>query len=48
MDTGTNHPTLSETQASGGKKLDSVRYVLAVSLVLAVVAGIILWNVFAR
>ena len=48
MDTGTNHPILSETQASGGKKLGSVRYVLGVSLALAVVAGVIIWNVFAR
>jgi len=39
---------ISETKASGGIKLGSVRYVLVVSLVLATFAGIIIWNVFAR
>jgi hypothetical protein len=39
---------ISETKASGGIKLGSVRYVLAISLVLAGVAGVIIWNVFAR
>ena len=48
MDTGTDSPTLTETQASGGKKLGSVRYVLAVSLALAAVAGVVVWNVFAH
>jgi len=39
---------LSTTKASGGVKLGSVRYVLGGSLVLAIVAGVIIWNVFAR
>ena len=33
---------LSATQASGGKKLGVMRYVLGGSLVLAVLAGVIL------
>lgn len=39
---------LSETKASGGVKLGSVRYVLGISIALAAVAGIILWNMFAK
>jgi hypothetical protein len=39
---------ISETKASGGIKLGSVRYVLGISLVLAGVAGIIIWNIFSR
>jgi hypothetical protein len=35
---------ISETKASGGIKLGSVRYVLAISLMLAGVAGVIIWN----
>jgi hypothetical protein len=38
---------LSETEASGGIKLGSVRYVLLFSLVLAAIAGIIIWNIFS-
>jgi hypothetical protein len=39
---------ISETKASGGIKLGSVRYVLVISLLLAGVAGIIIWNIFSR
>jgi hypothetical protein len=39
---------ISETKVSGGIKLGSVRYVLGISLVLAAVAGIILWNIYAH
>jgi len=39
---------LSETKASGGVKLGSVRYVLGISLALAAVAGVIIWNAFAK
>jgi hypothetical protein len=38
---------LSATDASGGKKLGVMRYVLAVSITLAAVAGVIVWNVYA-
>jgi hypothetical protein len=38
---------LSEVAASQGIKLGSVRYVLGISLALCVVAGIIIWNIFA-
>jgi hypothetical protein len=39
---------ISDTNASGGIKLGSVRYVLGISLALAFVAGVIIWNVFSR
>jgi len=39
---------LSEVKASGGVKLGSVRYVLVISLILAAVAGVIIWNIFAK
>jgi hypothetical protein len=39
---------LSEIKASGGVKLGSVRYVLGISLVLAALAGVVIWNVFSR
>jgi hypothetical protein len=39
---------LSEVKASGGIKLGSVRYVLLMSLALVVVAGMIIWNIFAK
>jgi hypothetical protein len=38
---------ISATDASGGKKLGVMRYVLGISIALATVAGIILWNIFA-
>jgi hypothetical protein len=38
----------SEIKASQGIKLGSVRYVLVISLVLAGVAGVIIWNIFAK
>jgi hypothetical protein len=38
---------ISATNASGGKKLGVMRYVLGISVVLATVAGVILWNVYA-
>jgi hypothetical protein len=39
---------LSEVEATQGVKLGSVRYVLGVSLAMAAVAGIAIWNVFAK
>jgi hypothetical protein len=39
---------ISETKASGGIKLGSARYVLGVGLVLAGLAGVVIWNVFSR
>jgi len=43
-----DHPTvLSEVQATQGVKLGSVRYVLGISLAIAVIAGIAIWNAFA-
>jgi hypothetical protein len=39
---------ISEIKASQGIKLGSVRYVLIFSLLLATVAGVIIWNVFAK
>jgi hypothetical protein len=39
---------ISEVNASQGIKLGSVRYVLGISLVLAAVAGVVLWNNFAN
>ena len=39
---------ISEVKASGGVKLGSVRYVLVVSIVLAAVAGVVIWNIFAK
>jgi hypothetical protein len=38
---------ISAVDASGGKKLGVMRYVLGISLVLAVVVGVVLWNMFA-
>jgi hypothetical protein len=38
---------ISATKASGGIKLHSMRYVLGVSIALAAVAGMILWNIYA-
>ncbi len=44
-----DQPTeISEIKASQGIKLGSVRYVLAISLLLAAIAGIIIWNIFAK
>jgi hypothetical protein len=39
---------ISEIKASGGIKLGSVRYMLGISLALAALAGVIIWNVFSR
>jgi hypothetical protein len=39
---------ISEVNTSQGVKLGSVRYVLGISLALAVVVGVIIWNFFAR
>ncbi len=47
MNTDNDGTKLSEVKASGGVKLGSVRYVLIVSLILAGLAGMIIWNVFA-
>ena len=38
---------LSPTKASGGVKLHAMRYVLGISIALAAVAGMILWNIYA-
>jgi hypothetical protein len=38
---------ISATKASGGVKLHAMRYVLGISIALAAVAGVILWNMFA-
>jgi hypothetical protein len=38
---------ISATKASGGIKLHAMRYVLGISIVLAAVAGMILWNIYA-
>jgi hypothetical protein len=42
------HTDISEIKASQGIKLGSVRYVLLISLVLAAIAGVVIWNVFAQ
>lgn len=39
---------ISELRASGGIKLGSVRYVLGISLALCLIAGIVIWIVFAQ
>jgi hypothetical protein len=38
---------ISATDASGGKKLGVMRYILGISIVLAAVAGVVLWNIYA-
>jgi len=38
---------ISATKASGGIKLHAMRYVLGISLALAAIAGVILWNMYA-
>jgi hypothetical protein len=38
---------ISATKASGGIKLHAMRYVLGISIALAALAGIILWNLYA-
>jgi hypothetical protein len=38
---------LSATKASGGVKLHAMRYVLGISVALAAMAGVILWNLYA-
>ena len=38
--------TLSAQQARQGKELNAMRYVLSVSLALAVVAGVVIYTVF--
>ena len=38
---------ISATNASGGKKLGVMRYVLGISIALVTVAGVILWNIYA-
>jgi hypothetical protein len=38
---------ISATKASGGIKLHAMRYVLGISITLAAVAGMILWNIYA-
>jgi hypothetical protein len=48
MDINSERTVLSEQKASGGIKLGSVRYVLGISIVLAGIAGVIIWNIFAK
>lgn len=38
-----NHEVLTSTEASGGVKLHAMRYVLAISLALAIVALSVVW-----
>jgi len=38
---------ISATDASGGKKLGVMRYVLGISLALATLVGVVLWNIYA-
>ena len=38
---------ISAVNASGGKKLGVMRYVLGISIALATVAGVVLWNIYA-
>jgi hypothetical protein len=38
---------ISAAKASGGIKLHAMRYVLGISIALAAVAGMILWNIYA-
>jgi len=38
---------ISATDASGGMKLGVMRYVLGISVVLAILTSVILWNVYA-
>jgi hypothetical protein len=38
---------ISAIDASGGKKLGVMRYVLGISIALATVVGVILWNIYA-
>jgi hypothetical protein len=40
--------TLSSRKASGGAKLGSVRYVLGISMVLAIAAVFVIWKVIAH
>jgi hypothetical protein len=47
MNTDNEKIELSEVNASGGVKLGSVRYVLVISLVLAGLVGMIIWNIFS-
>jgi hypothetical protein len=42
-----NPQTISSRNARGGIKLGTMRYVLAFSLVLATIAGMVIWNLFA-
>ena len=48
MTTNNDRSSVSEIKASGGVKLGSVRYVLGVSLALVTVAGVVIWNIFAK
>jgi hypothetical protein len=43
MRDGERQTTLSAQEARGGKELGVMRYVLHISLALAVLAGIIVW-----
>jgi len=38
---------ISATKALGGVKLHAMRYVLGISIALAALAGVILWNIYA-
>jgi hypothetical protein len=47
MKTHNDKTVLSEVKASGGVKLGSVRYVLVISLILAGLVGMIIWNIYS-
>lgn len=38
-----NHEVLTDQEASGGVKLHAMRYVLVISLVLAIIALSVIW-----
>lgn len=46
MATDNGHPTLSAQDARQGKELGVMRYVLHISLALAVIAGIVVYAIF--
>ncbi|MDB5734697.1 MAG: hypothetical protein JWN16_1334 [Alphaproteobacteria bacterium] len=42
------HTTLTAQEARGGKELGVMRYVLQISLGLAIIAGIVIYTMFFR
>lgn len=47
MKSNTTQETISSRDATQGIKLGTMRYVLGVSLLLSIVAGMVIWNIFA-